>query len=493
MSASDYIVLDRGSDTWSHTNYKIQYVPNVDGAVPLKEFTEMTCDLARICGYLVANGDLNITQGKKYFSFCTQNKRVQLDFESLMLKVFQRVGKFDNQKTPTYTVGSTSIRDFLQQIGLHFVKSNRKEIPFSILRSGKEIVTAFLEAYFSCGSCYSSNDIELMSVSKKLANQLHVLLLNYGIAGSLRLKMGYARNTKARVRRPYYRIIIMGESYNKFLTEFSVLKFVGERNDFSLTSLDSVPHLGRHVRDAFFRHHTSSGFYMVGDEKKRLTPIFVWPTKKKLCAGSLEDNLRTVHLKHLNLDTLNVLGEHELIRKIEAIKHYNFLYEQVASVKVNKHRHGVKVFDISVPKGHNFIANGIVSHNTMSALYIGITYGRRMLVIAHQKEFLDQFEDHVRDFSNLPDLEKKHKVKLFGRAKTYEEFRDYQIATATVQTFYSEKGRQLLRRVNKFYGMVWADECFTHDHRVMTDIGLVSNWRHCHTKSNSVKGVEFQS
>lgn len=99
------------------------------------------------------------------------------------------------------------------------------------------------------------------------------------------------------------------------------------------------------------------------------------------------------------------------------------------------------------------------SGKTITALAIGIANGSRMLVVADQKEFLSQFEDHVRDFSNLPELEKKHDIVLFGRAKKYEDFAQYQIATATVQTFYSKKGKELLKKICPHYGMVWVDEC----------------------------------
>lgn len=114
------------------------------------------------------------------------------------------------------------------------------------------------------------------------------------------------------------------------------------------------------------------------------------------------------------------------------------------------------------------------SGKTMAATYIGVKRGRRMLVVANQKEFLNQFEEHVRDYTNLPELEEKYDLKLYGKAKTYEEFAQYQIATATIQTFYSAAGQKLLKRICKFFGMVWLDECFTYGHRVMTNVGLVA-------------------
>ena len=114
--------------------------------------------------------------------------------------------------------------------------------------------------------------------------------------------------------------------------------------------------------------------------------------------------------------------------------------------------------DAFLKKKYGLIESPPRSGKTISTLYIGIKHGRRILLIASQIEFLNQFEEHVRDFTNINALEKKHGLKLCGRAKTYKEFKQYQIATATIQTFYSEKGLSLLKRISKFFGIVGVDE-----------------------------------
>lgn len=111
---------------------------------------------------------------------------------------------------------------------------------------------------------------------------------------------------------------------------------------------------------------------------------------------------------------------------------------------------------------------------TLLSVYIGVELGYKMLVLASQNEFLNQFIEHVADFTNLPKLEKKHGKKLFGVAKKPEDFENFQIAASTYQRFLSEKGQKLLKFVAKQYGTVWVDECFTYGHRVKTEKGLVT-------------------
>lgn len=99
------------------------------------------------------------------------------------------------------------------------------------------------------------------------------------------------------------------------------------------------------------------------------------------------------------------------------------------------------------------------SGKTPTMLYTGITeYKYRIAIIADQKEFLEQFLDHVVEFTNLPDLEEKYKKKLFGFGKKPEHFNDFEIIVCTYQTFLSEGGKKLLKLLNKNFGTVFVDE-----------------------------------
>lgn len=99
------------------------------------------------------------------------------------------------------------------------------------------------------------------------------------------------------------------------------------------------------------------------------------------------------------------------------------------------------------------------SGKTPTMLYTGIKkFPYRICIIADQKEFLDQFLAHVEEFTNLPQLEKKYKKKLYGYGKKPEDFKNFEIIVCTYQTFLSEKGKKLLKLLNKNYGTVFVDE-----------------------------------
>ena len=99
------------------------------------------------------------------------------------------------------------------------------------------------------------------------------------------------------------------------------------------------------------------------------------------------------------------------------------------------------------------------SGKTPTMLYTGITqYKYRIAVIADQKEFLEQFVDHITEFTNLPDLQEKYKKKLYGFGKKPQDFEDFEIIVCTYQTFLSDKGKKLLKLLNKNFGLVFIDE-----------------------------------
>lgn len=99
------------------------------------------------------------------------------------------------------------------------------------------------------------------------------------------------------------------------------------------------------------------------------------------------------------------------------------------------------------------------SGKTPTMLYTGIKKLKyRIAIIADQREFLDQFITHIEEFTNLPDLEEKHKTKLFGYGKKKEDFENFEIVVCTYQTFLSDKGKKLLKHLNRNFGTIFIDE-----------------------------------
>ena len=120
---------------------------------------------------------------------------------------------------------------------------------------------------------------------------------------------------------------------------------------------------------------------------------------------------------------------------------------------------------------------------TVMMLYLGLKLGQRMLLLAHQHEYLQQFlwhiegneEEGIPKCTNLPEIQERVGKKLYGFPKTAEDFKTMQFMVMTYQQFISEvNGKHRFNLVANEVGTVVVDECFTGDHRVMTDLGLLT-------------------
>lgn len=148
---------------------------------------EVTPELARILGYLLANGECV----RKYnFRVTLSSEESEKDFIRCCEVVFGKAPAVDERRETcvSYSVNGLAVMEWLSQsVGLCKEKARNKSIPECIMQSPKDIVCEFLSALFECDGNvyreknYSTIRIQYASVSKKLIRQLRLLLLNLGI------------------------------------------------------------------------------------------------------------------------------------------------------------------------------------------------------------------------------------------------------------------------------------------------------------------------
>ena len=111
---------------------------------------------------------------------------------------------------------------------------------------------------------------------------------------------------------------------------------------------------------------------------------------------------------------------------------------------------------------HGLIVAPPRSGKTPTMLHICIELGLRTILLAKQHDFLQQFVDHIEEFTNLPKMQERLGIPLYGFPKKQEDFDTLQIAVCTYQQFIAgETGRKRFNRAIKNFGTVMVDEVHT--------------------------------
>jgi stage V sporulation protein R len=149
---------------------------------PIPIPTRMTEGLATFLGYLV--GDGHVSRVKRTIGLTTGDEDQALAFATLTRGLFELSPRMlEDEGRWRVRVSSETLSDFLTEgLGLtHGPSARDKKIPEAVLRSPEPVVRAFLRAYFDCDGYAGKQGVILSSMSDHLAEQVQLLLLNYGI------------------------------------------------------------------------------------------------------------------------------------------------------------------------------------------------------------------------------------------------------------------------------------------------------------------------
>lgn len=132
------------------------------------------------------------------------------------------------------------------------------------------------------------------------------------------------------------------------------------------------------------------------------------------------------------------------------------LYWEVVS-SVNEIEGQIRVYDVSVGETECFFGNGILSHNTLIATAAAIKIGLRTLIIAHQRDWLIQFQE---TFLGSPTQEgfTDMDASRIGFPKKLAEFKLFDVSLCTFQQFMSKTGKANLEKIKDIFPTLIIDE-----------------------------------
>jgi stage V sporulation protein R len=136
-------------------------------AAPFNQAPIVSEDIAWLLGYFTGDGNTTDPEIKEYAAKLSEAIREHLD-----------VGSCHRIVVPARERCS-----LLQSLG---VNPSEKAIPTAILRSPKQVVSAFLRGYFDADAYVGPEGIGLASASEELIRDVQIVLLNYGILSTQR-------------------------------------------------------------------------------------------------------------------------------------------------------------------------------------------------------------------------------------------------------------------------------------------------------------------
>ncbi len=350
----------------------------------------MNEDLAFILGAIASEGSI----GKEHIGFCNNDREFIEKFKTSFKRVFPDCRLHEFVRRPVgYTkksymsleIHSLQIIEFLRNLGLTPGRARERVVPEIIFQSSKKSIASFLRSFaegdgsVSISSSLRSSELAFISASKKLMQELQILLLRFGIDSSYRFQK--SRNVFKLFIRSYENLnLFKGEI--GFVTERKQKKLgeISKRNSsgWVMSKMDFIPYLSDYIRKSDkYKKYKYRGY------------------RRWLIKHNID---RYTKIEKCWLDLRRIL-DREDARLYEDLKRNRYVFDKVISVEDG----GIKrVYSIRVDNPcHSFVSNGFISHNTEVRL---ANIASEMLTDINKNtvDFVPNFDESLKEPVVLP-------------------------------------------------------------------------------------------
>lgn len=353
LQPSDFVALS------SNTNFhKTQvsldfpaYDPSHHNDKPIAYPKTLDIRLAYLIGMLLSDGHLS----GKTVMWVTKDYDVAVKLKSYCDSLFGE--SYFGLHTSTTPYGTTiwrvrsgrksAVQFFDNFAGLQG-GSHHKYIPDEILRSPKTVVQECIKGMMDGDGCNDGNIIHYTSTSRRMVERLQILLDKFGVSGVIRNRP-HINNDYAQA----YQLQIMGADILVYLQTIGFT--TARKNNRELKSnvgafTGKFPLLNEYLLDSKY-----------DSEVRGVTSL---RSKIKECAGVRVDrNINEDNVNKVTVRRIKAL-DYDLGRKLSVIVYGGYKFSAFARTEMA----GVEdVYDLTVPETHNYVANGISSHNCNNA------------------------------------------------------------------------------------------------------------------------------
>jgi len=244
------------------------------------------------------------------------------------------------------------VAEWLDRLGAWGLRSHEKRVPTEVFRQPPVAIALFLSHLWATDGCLAPNPeqprIYYTTSSKPLARDVQSLLLRLGIMSTLR------RVPQARGRTQYTVDISGRTDQGAFLTTVFA---VGERREWQ--ALDIANRMG--VKRAGTNRDVIPSAVWTGIVKPAMAAAGL--TERQLQAGIATRYCgSTLHKSNLGRERAARVAEivgSDALRRLACSQVY---WDRIASIEPDGE---AEVFDLTVDRLHNFVADGVIVHNSI--------------------------------------------------------------------------------------------------------------------------------
>lgn len=358
----DVVCLHRGTDLWSTEYVDCTPYHNNRGLKDLHFPEHLDEEWGRLLGYLVGGGLWNYP-GR--VEVTVEHDETWDTLKDLYRKLF---GGFSvamdkrTENTGALKFCSVGMRQFLHDLGFRMgTERDAKMVPWAILKSPRPVVQAFLRGLFETDGGVSLNGrvVEFSTASSRLVHEVQTLLLNLGIVSRIRPKPIKGRT--------YWVLTIRGLRHRKVFADL-----VGFDSQKKMSPLVASLSSSREGGDTESIPHQKEWVDRLLHSVQVACPGKGW--SRSLMRDALGSMIKPGSPGDLTYPRLarvlpvaeNLGADQNVLSHFRDLVDQDYFFDPVVGIEESN----APVFDLNVPDGESFVANGVVNHNTFLAAAI---------------------------------------------------------------------------------------------------------------------------
>jgi cell division protease FtsH len=352
-------------------------------------------DVAYLLGVLTGDGCLTI---KDKIIFSTADKEILNRIQKISKDIFSKEFLKTSSRPYDYELHSVEAKATLMSWGIGETYARHKQIPEWIHLAPREYIQQFLQGLFDTdGSVEKKGSVIFSSASEDLVKDVQLMLLNLGI-----VVRSYERKKKYNNQLQHY-IVIYGDFVEKFQSEvgFSVEKkknrlasvCAKQRN----TNINVIPFQGALIQKVWKEAVMTTGQNL---DREFYSQSLCKNTKRYISGERMPSQKgMSVFINGIS-EVSPYINNMPEVAHLKNLSSGKFFFTKITSIS----KGSAKVYDLTVPVTHNFIANGFINHNTLLARAVAGEAGVAFFSISGS-EFVEMFvgvgASRVRDLFKM--------------------------------------------------------------------------------------------